>query len=253
MISAGSVLGIGEYKEYVVATEKPEQVDFTVEKNEDKAILTIVSEETREGVEFIIHISEDGENFEELIISAKDVHEITELELGKEYFFKVGIRLAYEEEYIYGEHSEIASVTLDKPVKVITPVAEEASANGFEGFVDHNHSSSEKWESEVERQLKNHGVYTEERRDVILNIIHHESTGREDAVNPVGGYTGLVQFGDHWKHDYPESYFIAHDIPGEYQADNRLSGNWSIHRLVHVIVDGGDSAIKRHWAGTWNK
>ncbi len=255
MIGTSIYFGQGRYQAYVVATSKPVAPTVTLEEKEKEAILTINCEDERAGKEFIVHISEDGEIFEEFLVTTETENVVEGLEFGKPYHFKVQTRVFYNEEEIVSNHSEVANVELDVPIVVIPPPppAEETALNGFEGYEHEIHSSSAKWGPEVERQLRNFGVYTEERKLVILNIIHHESTGREDAYNSAGGYAGLVQFGTHWKHDYPESYFVENDISGPYSADNRFSGNWSIYRIVKVLAEGGDDSIKQHWAGTWNK
>ncbi len=260
LIGTSAFYGQSRYQAYVVATTVPEAPEVILEKKEDVAHLTINCKDDREGKEFVVYISEDGEKFEELLVTTKTENVVEGLELGKKYHFKAQTRVFYDKEEIASNHSEVANVTLDVPVEVVEPVpvpqpapSEETVINGFEGYSHPIHSSAAKWAPEVERQLRNFGVYTEERKLVILNIIHHESTGNENAYNSAGGYAGLVQFGTHWKHDYPESYFIENDIPGAYSADNRFSGNWSIHRIVQVLAEGGDDAIKQHWAGTWNK
>ena len=252
MTISGTFIGTNEYNQYIEATTKPVEPIVTIEKKDLQAIITIESEEIRDGNEFVIYISEDDKEYKEYLVTKEKSVTVKDLELDKDYYFKANVRIFYKEEQIISKSSKTVSVNIEKPKPVIPETPKAAIMEGFEGYAHEIHSSALPWAPEVERQLRNHGIYTEERKLVILNIIHHESTGREDAVNQYG-YTGLMQFGSHWKHDYPESYFIENDIPGPYQADNRLSGNWSIHRIVEVMAEGGDEKVKQHWAQTWNK
>jgi hypothetical protein len=109
----------------------------------------------------------------------------------------------------------------------------------------------QRWRWEAKRQLVAHGVYSKYRLDIIMNIICHESGGNERA-GAGRYYVGLMQFGAQWKHDYTQTYFKDHGI-WNFQTDNRLSGSWSLHRVAHLIRDGGGTdALKRHWPSTWN-
>jgi len=109
---------------------------------------------------------------------------------------------------------------------------------------------AEKWRPEIKRQLEAHKVYTKERENIIVNIIDHESGGNQSAGTG-RYYVGLLQFGEHWRHDYSKTYFSNHVITN-YETDNRLSGSWSIHRVAHMLKDGGMSAIKTAWPSTWD-
>ncbi len=260
VIIAGIILFVVIDKSIEVskAAEVPNLPIINFEEKDNEAHFFIETEEDREGREFVYYISEDGENFTEALFTEEKTSVIDGFEYEKDYFVKAIVRVPYEENYISSDFSETITIQLSLPAReerttiegVETPAV--AMEEGFVGFDQEPHYTAIPWADEVERQLRNHGVYTDERKAVILNIIYHESTGREHVVNSLG-YTGLLQFGEQWKHDYPESYFDEHDIPGEYQEDNRLSGNWSIHRLVEVIVASGDDGIKQHWAETWNK
>lgn len=106
----------------------------------------------------------------------------------------------------------------------------------------------ERWRPLVKRYLKHYKVYTKEREGRILNIIKHESGGNAAARN--GRHRGLVQFTPSWRHNYSRKYFRQYGI-GDYHADNRLSGAWSIRRLCKVYKDGGVRKIKQHWAATY--
>lgn len=108
-----------------------------------------------------------------------------------------------------------------------------------------------KWGAEVRRQLKRHHLWTKKRENQIINIITHESGGNSKARN--GSCVGLLQFNNGWKHNYSNSYYKKHSIKGRNLADDRLSGYWSIHRIVHVYRDGGDKYVARHWAATINR
>jgi hypothetical protein len=111
---------------------------------------------------------------------------------------------------------------------------------------------AERWRPETKRQLLAHGVYSKTRENIIINIIKYESGGNERA-GAGRYYVGLLQFGKHWKHNYTSSYFTLHKIYN-FQADNRLSGSWSLHRVAHLIkYGGGTNALKTHWPSTWNR
>ena len=110
--------------------------------------------------------------------------------------------------------------------------------------------ASRKWRTEVRTQLKRHHIYSKARENTIINIIAHESTGRENARN--GVCVGLLQFNSGWKHNYSKHYFKKHHIKG-YRQDNRLSGSWSIHRIVMVYKQGGSRAVQRHWKATYRR
>lgn len=107
---------------------------------------------------------------------------------------------------------------------------------------------SSKWRSEVRRQLKDQHVWTQSRENTVVRIIARESTGSETARN--GDCVGLLQFNSDWKYDYSEAWF-AHRGLGTWHRDNRLSGKWSIRRIAVVYRDGGDRAVRRHWAATY--
>ena len=108
-----------------------------------------------------------------------------------------------------------------------------------------------KWGAEIRSQLKRHKIWTQKRENDIINIIAHESGGNPKARN--GACVGLLQFDNGWKHNYSNSYFKKHKIKGGNPKDDRLSGYWSIHRIVQVYKDGGDKAVRRHWAATINR
>ena len=115
---------------------------------------------------------------------------------------------------------------------------------------DRHAIASHKWRAEVRSQLKRHHIYSKARENTIINIIAHESTGNQNARN--GVCVGLLQFNSGWKHNYSQHYFKKHHIRG-YRRDNRLSGSWSIHRIVMVYKQGGNAAVKRHWAATYRR
>ncbi len=262
LISVATTYGFKEYNSYVEATTVPKAPSISLEKDGANATLTVNSNESRNNHENIVYISEDGKTYNELLVSEEDVITLDKLTPEVTYYFKVKVRVYYEGEAIDSYASEEVNVMLDAPKPVVEytgtvskkeEIEEEAEAGTSVTISPAVANSTEAWAGEVERQLIAHGVYTDERKATILNIIHHESTGREHAVGGGGEYVGLVQFGSHWKHDYPESYWAEHGLTGPYQADNRYSGSWSIHKIVEVYVEGGDAAVQRHWAATYSK
>lgn len=65
-----------------------------------------------------------------------------------------------------------------------------------------------------------------------LRIAYRESRYRPGAINP-SGCVGLFQF---------NSGFGA--------VGNRLDPVWSCYRFVRVYAEGGEAAVRRHWAAT---
>jgi hypothetical protein len=63
-------------------------------------------------------------------------------------------------------------------------------------------------------------------------IAYRESTYRVAATNPSGA-AGLFQFMPPWG-----------------SLEQRLDPTWSCYRFVKVYADGGESAVRRHWAAT---
>jgi hypothetical protein len=108
----------------------------------------------------------------------------------------------------------------------------------------------DKWRVEIKKQLLAHGVYSREYEDIIVNIIRHESKGNERAGEG-RYYVGLLQFKETWSHSDSEGYFLEHAI-SNFQADNRLSGSWSIHEIAELIKNKGIRSVKQHWASTWD-
>jgi archaellum component FlaF (FlaF/FlaG flagellin family) len=148
------------------------------------------------------------------------------LEPGATYLFKVRSYVEVDGQRYYSGWSEEFSITLPQLTGV------------------------DKWRVEIKRQLIAHGVYSRDYEDIIINIIRHESKGNERAGEG-RYYVGLLQFKETWSHSDSEAYFLEHGI-SNFQADNRLSGSWSVHEIVELIKHRGIRAVKQHWAGTWN-
>lgn len=124
-----------------------------------------------------------------------------------------------------------------------------AGAHAINGTLTGRYTAKvERWRPEVARFLKMHHLYSKEKEGRILNIIKQESGGSEGARN--GSHAGLVQFNEGWKRGYSRSYFAKHQIRN-YQRDNRLSGSWSIHRLITVAKVGGWAKVRQHWKATY--
>jgi hypothetical protein len=150
------------------------------------------------------------------------------LKPGKKYWFKVRTYVYIDGERFYSAWSNEKAIALP----ALTGV--------------------NRWRPETKRQLLAHGVYSKTRENIIINIIDHESGGNQTA-GAGRYYVGLMQFGNHWKHDYSLTYFKSHGIYS-FQKDNRLSGSWSLHRVAHLIkYGGGTNALKTHWPSTWNR
>ncbi len=178
---------------------------------------------TRQGTDQIMDlgdttaINSDGTYFSDSIES---------LEPGATYSFKVRSFVEVEGQRFYSDWSEETSIKLP----ALTGV--------------------DKWRVEIKQQLTAHGVYSREYEDIIINIIRHESKGNERAGEG-RYYVGLLQFKETWAHNDSEAYFIEHGI-SNFQADNRLSGSWSIHEIAELIKKKGIKAVRQHWASTWD-
>jgi hypothetical protein len=68
--------------------------------------------------------------------------------------------------------------------------------------------------------------------EVGCRVAYRESSYRPDARN--GQHLGLMQFNAAWG-----------------TAEQRLDPVWSLNRFVKVYADGGESAVKKHWAATY--
>ena len=106
--------------------------------------------------------------------------------------------------------------------KAITPIERKVAAPSRSG------SGAEGWRGAVRSEMKQQDVWNQETENLIVRIIHKESTGRPDARN--GQHLGLVQFNNNWG-----------------SAEKRLDPHWSIARIVRVYKEAGYSGLERHW------